>query len=196
MRISSASVVVLVPSERVFAFIRDQAKLKCWQPEVIDSHLLSGDGSAAGSRWRVTLKDPARGRFELETWIVGLRENEQVVYAWQEATSSRSRDAGSHGNGGQGCPERYRFQDRGHRPCQHSGYGPAAFRRLLSKNVRLLRRQRGQAARNRSSRYEPDSGLFEPSKPGQTCRSLRDWRTPFHQGSRHTLFDPARGPYR
>src|SRR5437899_599228 len=66
MRISSASVVVLVPSERVFAFIRDRAKLKCWQPDVIDSHLLSGDGSAAGSRWRVTLKDPARGRFELE----------------------------------------------------------------------------------------------------------------------------------
>src|SRR4030095_338207 len=47
------------------------------------------------------------------------------------ATGSRSRDAGSHRNGGQGCPERYRFQDRGHRPCQHSGYGPGAFRRLL-----------------------------------------------------------------
>src|SRR5262249_23671202 len=47
------------------------------------------------------------------------------------ATGSRSRDAGSHRNGGQGCPGRYRFQDRRHRPCQHSGYGPAAIRRLL-----------------------------------------------------------------
>ena len=50
MRIPSASVVVPVPSERVFAFIRDMAKLKRWQPEVIDVRLLSGDGSATGSR--------------------------------------------------------------------------------------------------------------------------------------------------
>jgi len=87
MRIPSASVVVPVPSERVFAFIRDMAKLKRWQPEVIDVRLLSGDGSATGSRWRLTVEDPARGRFELETWIVALTENERLAYAWQELRS-------------------------------------------------------------------------------------------------------------
>jgi len=87
MRIPSASVVVPVPSERVFAFIRDMAKLKRWQPEVIDVRLLSGDGSATGSRWRLTVEDPARGRFELETWIVALTENERLACAWQELRS-------------------------------------------------------------------------------------------------------------
>ena len=87
MRIPAASVLVQVPRERVFAFMRDQAKLKRWQPEVIDSLLLSGDGSAMGSRWRLTVEDPARGRFELETWIVALKENEFLAYAWEEPRS-------------------------------------------------------------------------------------------------------------
>jgi hypothetical protein len=83
-------------------------------------------------------------------------------------------------------------QDRGHRPRQHSGCGPAALHRFLSKDVRFLGGQRGQAAPNRSAGQHTNAGVSQPRKPGRHRRSFRDRDSPIHQGGCGELCETAR----
>jgi uncharacterized protein YndB with AHSA1/START domain len=79
---------VSAPRESVFAFLRDPTKVKRWQPDVVTTTVISGDGAQKGSRWRATVAEPQRGTFELDVWVADVVENERIVYAMDEPRSS------------------------------------------------------------------------------------------------------------
>jgi uncharacterized protein YndB with AHSA1/START domain len=87
MRLRNIVVNVDAPRERVFAFLRDPTKVKRWQPDVVSTNVVSGDGLQKGSRWRATVKEPQRGTFDLEVWVMEVVENERIVYAMEEPQS-------------------------------------------------------------------------------------------------------------
>ena len=78
---------VSAPRDRVFAFLRDPIKVKRWQPDVVTTEIVSGDGLQKGSRWRAKVKEPQRGTFDLEVWVADVVENERIVYAMEEPQS-------------------------------------------------------------------------------------------------------------
>jgi uncharacterized protein YndB with AHSA1/START domain len=80
-------VSVSAPRERVFAFLRDPMKVKRWQPDVVTTTIVSGDGLQKGSRWRATVKEPQRGTFDLEVWVADVVANERIAYAMEEPQS-------------------------------------------------------------------------------------------------------------
>jgi uncharacterized protein YndB with AHSA1/START domain len=87
MRLTNMIVDVSAPVERVFAFLRDPMKIKRWQPDVVATRIVSGDGLQKGSRWCATVKEPQRGTFDLEVWVADVVENERIVYAMDEPQS-------------------------------------------------------------------------------------------------------------
>lgn len=87
MRLTNLVVNVSAPRDRVFAFLRDPTKVKRWQPDVITTEIVSGNGLQKGSRWRATVKEPQRGTFDLEVWVADVAENERIVYAMEEPQS-------------------------------------------------------------------------------------------------------------
>ena len=88
MRIPAAHVDVGVPRDHLFAYITDTATVKQWQPDVIESRALTDGGFQPGARWRVTVNEPRRGRFDLETWVIAVTPNERVVYGMDEPSAS------------------------------------------------------------------------------------------------------------
>jgi uncharacterized protein YndB with AHSA1/START domain len=81
------AIEISAPRECVFAFLRDPTKVKRWQPDVMTTTVVSGDGAQKGSRWRATVAEPQRGTFELEVWVADVVENERIVYAMDEPRS-------------------------------------------------------------------------------------------------------------
>jgi len=87
MRLHEIVVDIAASRESVFAFLCDPTKVKRWQPDVVTTTIVDGDGRSRGSRWRATVAEPQRGTFDLDVWIVDVVENERVVYAMDEPRS-------------------------------------------------------------------------------------------------------------
>ena len=77
MRLANMIVEISAQPESVFAFLRDPTKVRRWQPDVLTTAVISGDGVQKGSRWRATVAEPQRGTFELEVWVADVVENER-----------------------------------------------------------------------------------------------------------------------
>ena len=88
MQIPTVSTDVRVPRDRLFAYLTDPTTVKQWQPDVVESRPLTDGGVRPGARWRVTVEEPRRGRFELQTWVVALTPNNRVVYGMDEPSST------------------------------------------------------------------------------------------------------------
>jgi uncharacterized protein YndB with AHSA1/START domain len=89
MRMTSQAVDVAVPPERLFAYLTNPDTVRDWQPELVGQHeWLTEGGLREGARFRATVDEPPRGRFDVEITVVTLTPPERIVYHAEEPTSS------------------------------------------------------------------------------------------------------------
>jgi uncharacterized protein YndB with AHSA1/START domain len=88
MQLRTVSTNIRVPRKRLFDYLTDPTTVQQWQPDVVESRPLTDGGVRPGARWRVTVEEPRRGRFELETWVIAFNPDERVVYGMDEPTSA------------------------------------------------------------------------------------------------------------
>ena len=89
MRITSDTVDVAVPPERLFAYLTNPDFVMEWQPDLVGQpQWLTEGGLRPGARFRATMEQPGRGRVVAEITVVTLTPPERVVYHTEEPTSS------------------------------------------------------------------------------------------------------------
>jgi uncharacterized protein YndB with AHSA1/START domain len=81
------AVEIAAPPERVFAYLTEPDLVKRWQPDLAELAPLPPGGIRLGTRQRATVEEYGR-RFEVETLVVALTENELLAYEMQAPTAS------------------------------------------------------------------------------------------------------------
>jgi len=87
MRVHASTDIAVTPA-RLFDYVTTLEHVKRWQPDVVETRSLTEGGCRVGARWRATVEEPRRGRFEVETWVIAMAANEHIVCGFDEPTSS------------------------------------------------------------------------------------------------------------